>query len=175
MPLKTYYISAATNNIIQQNINYYIEYYSKKYKVEEALIRAIIKKESDFETNAIRYEPGLMKDVPTNAWYRRLLTKEEQKDPYCFSSAGLMQTLYGIAKIYGFKGTVFNLFNPKYGIAYGVLHYKKIADRYNNIKDAISAYNQGTNRKRDNGEYHNQGYVNLVIKYYKEYGGKIKL
>jgi soluble lytic murein transglycosylase-like protein len=176
MPYKRYYISAVTNNIITKEISHYIEYYSKEYGVEKALIEAIIMQESKENPTAMRYEPHLTKAK----WYLKLLTEEQKKDPFSYFSMGSMQVLFGIAKHHGFKGTPHELLNPKYSIAYGVIYLKDLIDRYYNIEDVISSYNQGSPKKyktgKQAGQYHNQiRYVNPVLKYYKQFGGSIKV
>lgn len=149
-----------------------VDKYSKKEGIEKALIKAIIKKESSFWPFAIK-EEMFLKKAP---WYVRTLNRLGYINNYQFCSYGFMQVLYGIAKSYGFKGYPFDLFDPDNNIKYGVMHLKWLFKRYkdkDDIKDVISAYNQGSNKKDDNGDYCNKQYVDHVYDYYKKYGGKL--
>ena len=172
MSTKSYYISTATDKILSKEFEKYTKYFAKQYKMDSALIRAIVEKESRDYFGAIRYEKHLRKAK----WYLKTLTKEEKKDSFSYCSLGKMQVLFGIAKSYGFKGKPFELLEPKNSLVYGVMHLNKLIKRYEDISKAVSAYNQGTPRKwisgKKKGQFVNQAYVDDVLKYYKKFGGK---
>ena len=165
MPVKMVIFSRPTFEMLNTEIEQAIKENSKKYQIDEALIKAIIKVESERFPFAFRYEPHLK-----NAkWYRKLLTKQEQTNWWCYCSYGVMQILYGIAKSEGFKGKPEELQKPGNSIEYGVRYLKTLIKRYYYLEDVVSAYNQGTNAKDEKGRFKNQKYVNKVLKYYRKY------
>ena len=169
-------MSTATNGVLIKDTTYWIGIFSKKYKVEQALIKAIIQQESKDNHNAMRIEKHLKKA----GWYTKWLSTKEKKNPYSYFSMGSMQVLFAVAKSYGYKGTPHGLLEPEYSIEYGTKHLQKLIKRFYNIESVISAYNQGSPRRyktgKQKGQFRNQQlYVNPVKKYYKKFGGKIKL
>ena len=135
---------------------------AKKHDVPSNIVKAICRVESDFFTDAIRYEDH----------YRWLFNPEDfrghtptekiaQK-----TSWGLMQVMGAVARELGFNGRFLSqLCKPEIGLEYGCKHLRNLYDRYNDWQDAISAYNQGNNKKGSNGNYKNQRYVDKVNKY----------
>ncbi len=177
MPLISTYLSKDTVSDLEAKKDAAILHAHETHGIEIALIRALIKTESDNYHAASRIEKHLMKAT----WYTNTLSDEERKDSNSYYSIGYMQILFGTAKHHGYKGTPEGLMWPKNGIYWGTKHFKKCAIRFKKLEDAISAYNQGTNRKDiydkdgdgDTDEFANQHYVDKVLKYYKKYGGKI--
>lgn len=169
MIVKNIYISSKTFELFVERREKAIMKYGIKYKIPIALIKAIIKQESGGNFWATRIEKHLKK-AP---WYKRLLFGIKNIIDYHYCSFGLMQILYGMARHYGFIGSPFKLYDPDIGIKYGVRHLKYLWRRYRgNIKDIISVYNAGSIRRSTEGKYRNQEYVDNVLKFYFEYGGK---
>lgn len=129
-----------------------------KYNVEPALIKAIIKVESNFDPMAYRSEVV----VGDASW-------------------GLMQVLLSTAKeVTGNSSlTVSELINPANNIDIGTKFLSRQLNRYGgNVKDAIAAYNSGKVRKNAIGQYVNtkgstnvQRYVDKVYAEYIKYQG----
>lgn len=121
-----------------------------KYGVEPALIKAHIKQESNWDTNATRFEPHLND-----------------------SSWGLMQVLLSTAKeILGNSSlTASQLLDPRVNIEAGTAYIAKNMKRYGGaISDVIAAYNAGSARfLKDGYTYINQDYVDKVWKNYSLY------
>jgi soluble lytic murein transglycosylase-like protein len=144
-----------------------IEKYSNKYDIPKNIIKAIIKTESDFNTNAIRYETNyrwLVEPFDKFHWH----TETERITQKI--SFGLMQIMGAVAREKGFDGQFLTeLLKPEIGIKYGCKHLHDFYKRYNNLEDAISSYNQGSPRKNDEGEYINQSYVDKVLSYAKKF------
>lgn len=138
---------------------------SKRYGIPAGLIRAIIEVESSGNTFAMRYEknyPYLVKPFDKYHWHKAT-EKEGQK-----TSWGLMQIMGAVARERGFEGRYLSeLTKPELGIKYGCKHLKWNYNRYKDWSDAISAFNQGSNRKYRDGSYQNQGYVDKVLKNWK--------
>ena len=139
---------------------------SEKYDIPAELVSAIIKVESSGDTNAIRYEDHYK-------WFYKPESYKGHKDTERIAqktSWGLMQVMGAVARELGFKGRFLSeLLIPELGIEYGCKQLKRQYNRYGNWQDAISAYNQGNNKKLDNGDYANQIYVDKVNKHWSKY------
>lgn len=161
-----------------------VNYYSKKYEIEDKLIWAIIHVESDgFITN--RNEK---KELKNKKWIKNIIHNYNinTNDKYIYHALGPMQVLYfNCVALHGYTGKAIWLKDEWNGVKYGCKHYVYLKNRYKNKYKIISAYNYGnisyTNKiKIINGktniirEFKNQKYVNKVIRNYRKYGG-IKL
>ena len=147
---------------------------SRIYKIDEKLIRAIIKKESSGNKWAFRVERGFWARYFSGikAIFSRTPNKDELWLTYpdiVAASYGLMQIMLTTAMELGFRFQYpFELFEPANNIKFGCLLLKKNFDRYGKWDDAISAYNQGNNRKDSSGKYCNQYYVDKVKQFMVE-------
>ncbi len=147
--LKASKIMLGAVTLSMASLNAVIDDSAKRNGVEPALIKAFIQNESRWDVNASRYEPHL-------------------KD----SSWGLMQVLLKTAKwmMNDASLTIPQLVTPKVNIEVGTRYIKYQLKRYGgNIKDAIAAYNAGSVRKKSDGSYRNQAYVDKVYKTYLNY------
>jgi len=166
MPTIINYISSTTNKNVNEDIDNQISIAAKKHKIAPALIKAIIKQESNFKIAAMRYEPHLKRQK----WYTNALDAKSKTNDYAYYSMGLMQIMYGTARSIGYRGKPFDMINPVNSINYGCKHLKGLIKRYWTIEKVISAYNQGSPRKdKKTGKFKNQYYVNKVMGYYKGY------
>ena len=98
----------------------YVEKYSKEYKVEADLIYAIIKAESNFESDAVSNQ----------------------------NAQGLMQLMYStaeeIAESIDLELTEENIFEPEINIQLGTKYISKLLEKYECIEVALAAYNAGS-------------------------------
>lgn len=121
-----------------------IERVAKRYKVEAALIRAVIKVESNFKPKAVSRA----------------------------GAVGLMQLLPTTAAGYGVESRE-ALFDPAVNIDIGTRHLKRLLRKYKNISRALKAYNAGEGRDaqfRKTGVYlETRKYTVSVIRYYWQY------
>jgi soluble lytic murein transglycosylase-like protein len=135
-----------------------------------ALIYAIIETESGWNPYTVRYEPEwkYIVSIPDNLLKSLGITRitEEQLQKF---SWGLMQVMGSVARELNFTGLLTELVNPQTNVNLGIRHFKKFLDKYKNIEDAIASYNAGSPRKREDGMYVNQGYVDKVLANYKKY------
>lgn len=169
MPTKKVYLSNESMCSIEASFKDAVKENSINFNVETALIRAIIEKESFRYQFAYRVDYNALKK---QSWYAKTLSTEEKLYKKYYASYGYMQILFGVAKHQGMSGPPELLFDTYTNIYHGIKLLKSLMRRYKNIKDVISAYNQGSNKKRDNGKYRNQKYVDKVYKFYKKFGGK---
>lgn len=122
-----------------------------RHGVDPALIKAVIRAESNFNPNAYRREPFVQHLGGPDASY------------------GLMQTLYTTAQELGYTGTPEGLFHPGVSIEYGTRYLKKQLIRYGgDTEKAISAYNAGSARRTSGGKWSNQAYVDRVVRFFRE-------
>ncbi len=105
---------------------------AQKYNVDPNLIKAVIWRESDKDSNGI----------PMVDSYR--------KEPNGKESFGLMQVLCSdkpgvtlTAESLGFTGNCENLYQPELGIEYGTKYLKQQLDRFGDYQLALAAYNGG--------------------------------
>jgi len=77
-------------------------------------------------------------------------------------SHGLCQVQSRTARGMGFTGVTEDLYDPLVNSFYAAKYLRYQYDRYGSWDDAIAAYNAGRVKRRDNGEYINQKYVDEV-------------
>lgn len=125
--------------------------YAKKYDVDPALVKAVIKAESTFNPNA--------------------QSKIKKKDGTVVDGAqGLMQLMPKTAASLG----VTDSFDPEQNIAGGVKYLKQLLDRYNgNVEKTVAAYNCGMGYLDKHGlenlPSETKKYLPKVLSFYKEY------
>ncbi len=164
-----------TNLIIIDKMEFTIEKYADKYKIEPALIKAFIKQESNFKQYSIRHE----KHLKTNESYSNNIPKKYKNDKYAYSSVGCTQILYGTARWQGFRGTPEELFIFENCIKYSCKYIRYLIKRFWMIEKVIASYNMGSprtyyNKTLKTNIFKNQfNYVNPVLKFYKQFGGKL--
>lgn len=106
--------------IYKQEYTEYVKKYAKEYDVDEYLIYAIIKAESNFDHDAISHR----------------------------EAKGLMQLMYptaeDIAKRIDIEINEENILEPEININLGTKYISMLIQKYNNINLALAAYNAGS-------------------------------
>lgn len=136
-----------------------------KHKLEPNLVLAIIKKESDFQQYAMRYEPAYKYFWDPEGFSRKVRVSIETERVGQAISWGLMQIMGAVAREYYFTRPFGLLFEPETNIEYGCRHLKQFMQRYGNTLDAVASYNAGSPRLASDGKLVNQGYVDFVLTY----------
>lgn len=136
---------------------------SEAYGLDPKLVASIVMVESSGETCATRYEPEYHYLLTPERFSKSLRISLDTEQVSQKMSFGLMQVMGGLARELGFEGHLVELCEPTIGLNYGCKYLKKLLDKYGKLGDAISAYNQGSPRKRLTGEYYNQEYVDKVL------------
>lgn len=136
-----------------------------KENVDILLLAAITQQESSGRRFAARYEPNYSYLFKVDDFARKLgITKETevtaQKISYSY-----MQVMGSVCREAGFDRPLFELFDPFLAFTYGSRHVCELLQKYNDIPSAIAAYNAGTPRKVDSGQFVNQLYVSSVLGY----------
>jgi len=151
------YLIDSTKLLVKENTALtYVQKYALEYKISPALIMAMIKRESNFDPNAIG-DIGL---------------------PY--PAYGYMQVRWPAARDAGYTGTAEQWktdgLDPDKNIKYGTSYLKKVYEKWkfssvydDPLKNAISAYNAGITAGPTKT---NESYVNDVISYYNDYKSK---
>ena len=143
------------------------------YKLDFALIGAIVVIESAGRTTAVRYEPN-WKTHLNPVMYANILNITTMTEATLQSfSWGLMQVMGTVARELGFCGHLPQLCEPEHGLKYGCMKVNELFNRFDELTDVISAYNQGTPRK-ENGKYRNQYYVDTVQRYMSDIQEMVK-
>lgn len=140
----------------------------KKSPVDAALVLAIILQESKGHPFASRYEPAFYSWLSARITGKDLapFVKLQSKNTEMTSrstSYGLMQIMGQTARECGFMGTFLTeLCDPETNIYYALSYLEKLAGRYTELNDIIAAYNAGSAKRNNYGNYVNAGYVNEV-------------
>jgi hypothetical protein len=153
-----------------------IERVADSFALPPALLAGIIQEESRFEPWAARVEPHYKRKAIVQSgarnWskrYRNLPTYETELDDRS-RSFGLMQVMGQLAREQGFASRYLSEMHlPMNAVTHGAKRLRELLDRYRgDTLSAISAYNQGNNRKR--GEtFVNARYVYRVCAAWKIY------
>ena len=113
--------------------DYFIEKFSKKYKVRKTLIYAVIKTESDFDKNAKSKSNALGIMQITGETFGWLLDFEARNSKN--------------NKIKKYKKLkIDDLFDPEINIEYGTYFISILLSKYKDEKTALAAYNAGMGR-----------------------------
>jgi len=138
-------------------INEYVEQYSKETKIDANIIKAIITVESGWNPSAVRFEPRYMWLYKVGHLADFLGCTYDSMKMMQMCSWGLMQVMG--SNFYELNGAneekesnrwASCMVVPEMGIKYGVRHLQRLKYRYgNNPLDLYSAYNQGSPRKID--------------------------
>ncbi len=129
-------------------------------------MNAIIEVESAFNPWAVRYEPNSEAQSAVVECSRLLgITQLTEQVSQKFSW-GLGQVMGSTARSLGYRGPLTLLCSPITGIHWCCEAFQKNGARYAKLEDKIAAYNAGSARKRTNGQYINQSYVDKVMRIY---------
>ena len=122
-----------------------------------SIVRGVVCTESSGNTGATRREPE---------FYERYIKDTWPGDWGRATSWGLMQIMGQTARERGFRGEFGELLTPEIGLYWGCRQLNVLKERYfakHGWAGVIAAYNAGSPRKRDDGKYVNQGYVDKVL------------
>jgi len=107
-------------SLYKKDYSEYVSKYSQEYNVDENLIYAIIKAESNFEADAVSVK----------------------------NAQGLMQLIYStaedVARRNGIELTEENILYPEINIKIGTYYISTLLERYECLEVALAAYNAGS-------------------------------
>ncbi len=123
--------------------------------------------ESGGNASATRYETGYRYLLSPATWANQQGITQMTETIHQKTSWGLCQIMGANLRDMGFAGPLPESMDPPLNLDYGARFLRKLSDRGYNEEQVISAYNQGSPRKR-NGMYANQRYVDKVYHYIRE-------
>jgi len=129
--------------------------------VDQDLVIAIADVESAYNPQAIRYEPHYKWLFKVEEFAPKNNISKDTEEILQKCSIGVMQVMGAVARELGHTNSLVDLFQPEIGIKYGCLKLRELMLKHGSEADVISAYNQGSPRKKE-GKYENQGYVDKV-------------
>lgn len=144
---------------------------AKEFSISPYLILGIIKKESAFNNQAVRYEQNWRWPFNIEMFAKLNKITFNTENNLQSHSWGLMQVMGTVARELGHRGTFFELLIPDVNLTYGCLKLASLLKKYSTEDNAISAYNQGNVRRLADGRYANFDYVDQVKQFKREFEG----
>jgi len=147
---------------------------AERFGVPVDLIRAVIRVESGGDRWAMRYEPRFqwLWDIERGASFDgddpdAMPSIQPASSPTEYhaqrTSFGLMQVMGATARQLGFDRPFLTaLCELDTGIEYGCRYLARLYDEYGDWEKAAAAYNAGSPRRMDSGEWENQGYIDRL-------------
>jgi len=138
-----------------------IETKALEFGIDADLIEAFCMTESSGFVKATRYEPNFYKKYIQPMLTDNKITLHEAIGRA--TSWGLMQIMGQVAREKGFKGEFEELFEPATNLTWSLKHLKRFIEKYDpDLDSAIAAYNAGSARRKEDGTFVNQQYVDKV-------------
>lgn len=133
-----------------------------------ALLGAFVAVESSGNPDAVRFEPNYryLSDIQANADRLGISPEAEKKNQQ--TSWGLVQIMGATARWLGFRDPMEKLCEPETGLLWGCIYLSRLINKYKTLEDAVASYNAGSPRRKDDGSYVNQDYVDKVIHIYND-------
>lgn len=128
------------------------------------LLLAILEVESSNGKNLMREEPQYKWLHKPKEWAKKFGLSEEIEIDQQKKSYGPLQIMGATARELGFEGDDLYELRGREGIRYGIRYFRKQKKRYSNWMDAVAAYNAGSAKKKKDGTYENQQYVDKVVR-----------
>ena len=144
--------------MVKPEIRELIEEKASVYDLDPDLVEAHVLVESSGKPKSTRWEPAFYERyvLPLN------LASNEARGRA--TSFGLLQIMGQVARELGFKGEFAELLDPESGLEWGCKKLNQCYKKYSsNGQDAgIAAYNCGTPKRKKDGAFQNQEYVDRV-------------
>lgn len=138
---------------------------AEEHGLDHELVLAFCEVESGYNPYAIRYEPEWHYTKLPAGYALRLGITMATENVLQSCSFGLMQVMGTKFRELGFTDHLTKIIaEPELQLEYGCKIIKNLIELYDNLDDAIAAYNAGSPRKEANGKYSNQQYVDKIKK-----------
>jgi soluble lytic murein transglycosylase-like protein len=134
----------------------------RQFGVDPLVIMALVWQESRGSVYAVRYEPKYKWLWKPEKFHGSLGIDLKTEINMQKQSYGLLQVMGGTARWLNFEGHLGALYKPENNLYWGVKYLAKLKEKYGDTESYLSAYNQGSPRKDDDGNFLNQKYVDDV-------------
>ncbi len=133
------------------------------FPVPPTILYSIAMVESSLDPNTVRYEPLWRYHYKVEMFAKDLNITKETEHVLQSISWGLMQVMGTGARELGFDRHLTELTNPHFNVIIAIKKLEQLYNRYDDLEAVISSYNQGNPRKKADGSFMNQIYVNKVL------------
>jgi soluble lytic murein transglycosylase-like protein len=145
-----------------------VELMGKAWALDPNLISAIIMQETGGNPWLTRFEPAWQYwEKPTDFAALNRISQATEKALQAMSW-GPMQIMGSVAREQGFNQELTRLSALEFSMTYSCKKLASLILKYKNEDDAIAAWNAGSPRKRADGTYSNQSYVDGVQSFLKQ-------
>lgn len=137
---------------------------AERHGLPVALVRAIVRVESDGNPWAARYEPGFYdRYVAPKPIRGKFPCSAQTESRLQATSFGLMQIMGATAREVGFSGVFLTeLCDPATGLDWACRYLARLIHKYGSEERAVAAYNAGSPRKTPENRWVNQPYVDKI-------------
>ena len=137
---------------------------TKEWELLPVLL-AIAKVESSFNPFACRYEPNYRWLFKPEEFFRSYSSTVDTEIFFQKCSLGLMQVMGAVFRELGYSDPLPKVFcDVRAQLLYGYRHFLRFYRKYGRLEKAISSYNAGSPRRRKDGKFVNQSYVDRVLR-----------
>lgn len=134
-----------------------------RQKIDPSIIEALVEVESGGNPKVARYERQfayLFKDLEMAKLMR---IPQDTERVFQKTSWGPLQLMGGTARWLGYSSWLPDLCDTRVGILWGCMYYKRVCDKQIYLNDKIATFNAGSVRRKEDGTYVNQGYVDKTL------------
>lgn len=135
----------------------YVAEISRANGVDPKLVESVIEQESNWRSDAMRFEPGVARDFNSRG-------VRDDEVTALSTSFGLMQVIYGFhGERCGLKSAT-ELFDPRVNVRCGVAVLRTCFSRSNDVRRALVCYNGGSKCAEEQGCSKAEEYADEVLK-----------
>jgi len=139
-----------------------------EYGLAPLFVAAICYQESRGRIYSARFEPNYRWLFEPGKYAAKNITSLATETTLQKCSYGLFQIMGATARWMGYEGPLPGLYDTEENILWGCEYLKYLKGKYHDLPSIASAYNAGSPRRDDNGNFVNAEYVAGVMGYYGE-------
>lgn len=134
-----------------------------KYNLDYKLLDAIIQVESSYNIYAVRFEAKSKSFVIPSKFAKINFITDETEEMLQKFSWGICQVMGSTARWLGYQGPIPHLCNADTNLNWACRFISRLKDQHGVIENIIASYNAGSVRRKPDGSFINQAYVNKVV------------
>jgi hypothetical protein len=134
-----------------------------RHGLDHEIIQAIAEVESGGVGKAARYEKHYAYYYKDAEFAKLQKITLETERAFQKTSWGVLQLMGGTARWIGYSSWLPDLCDPRVGILWGCMYYKRVCDKHLYLNEKIASFNAGSIRKKADGTLVNQAYVDKVL------------